>query len=62
MFVKVYKFFNQVRQELFKIVWPTKKELSALTFVVVMAIIITSIICLGIDYFIHSIIRLLLNL
>ncbi|XVN40642.1 MAG: preprotein translocase subunit SecE [Rickettsia endosymbiont of Argas persicus] len=59
---KIYKFFEQVKQEAYKVVWPTKKELIASTSVVIVAVLIFSLICLVLDYSIHNIIQILLNI
>ncbi|WP_342224900.1 preprotein translocase subunit SecE [Rickettsia endosymbiont of Urophora cardui] len=59
---KIYKFFEQVKQEAYKVVWPTKKELTALTLVVIVAVFVFSLICLVLDYGIHNIIQILLNI
>ncbi|HJD62752.1 MAG TPA: preprotein translocase subunit SecE [Rickettsia endosymbiont of Degeeriella rufa] len=59
---KIYKFFEQVKQEAYKVVWPTKKELTASTLVVILAVCVFSLICLVLDYGIHNIIQILLNI
>lgn len=59
---KIYKFFEQVKQEAYKVVWPTRKELTASTLVVIVAVFVFSLICLVLDYGIHNIIQILLNI
>ncbi|HJD56766.1 MAG: preprotein translocase subunit SecE [Rickettsia endosymbiont of Culicoides impunctatus] len=59
---RVYKFYEQVKQEVYKIVWLGKKELITSTIIVVVAVFIFSIICLVLDYGIHSIMQVLLNI
>lgn len=59
---RIYKFFEQVKQEAYKVIWPTKKELTASTLVVIVAVFIFSLICLILDYSIHNIIQILLNI
>lgn len=59
---KIYKFFEQVKQEAYKVVWPTKKELTASTLVVIVAVFVFSLICLVLDYGIYNIIQILLNI
>lgn len=59
---RVYKFYEQVKQEVYKIVWLGKKELITSTLIVVVAVFIFSIICLVLDYSIHSIMQVLLNI
>lgn len=59
---RVYKFYEQVKQEVYKIVWLGKKELITSTLIVEVAVFIFSIICLVLDYGIHSIMQVLLNI
>ncbi|AAU03608.1 preprotein translocase subunit SecE [Rickettsia typhi] len=59
---KMYKFFEQVKQETYKVFWPNRKELIASTLVVVAAVFIFSLICLVLDYSIHNIMQLLLTI
>lgn len=59
---KLYKFYEQVKQEAQKVAWPNRKELLTSTGVVLVAVLIFSIFCLFLDYGIHSIIQLLLNI
>jgi preprotein translocase subunit SecE len=59
---KAYKFFDQVKQEVRKVIWPEKKELVTSVIIVVVTVFFFSIACLVLDYGIHSIIRFLLNL
>ena len=58
---KVFKFYEQVKQEAFKIIWPNKKELITATLIVVVAVFVFSVVCLVLDYGIHSIVQILLN-
>ncbi|MES2215496.1 MAG: preprotein translocase subunit SecE [Pseudomonadota bacterium] len=60
--LKLYKFYEQVKQEAQKVVWPTRKELTTSTGVVLVAVLVFSVVCLFIDYGIHSSIQLLLNI
>jgi preprotein translocase subunit SecE len=59
---KLYKFYEQVKQEAQKVVWPNKKELITSTGVVLAAVLVFSLVCLFLDYGIHSIIQILLNI
>ena len=59
---KYYKFFEQVKQEAFKVTWPNKKELVTSTIIVLVTVFIFSILCLFLDYSIHGIIQLILNI
>ncbi|WP_375326429.1 preprotein translocase subunit SecE [Candidatus Tisiphia endosymbiont of Nemotelus uliginosus] len=59
---KLYKFYEQVKQEAHKIIWLNKKELVTSTVIVVVAVFIFSLICLVLDYSIHAIMQILLNI
>lgn len=59
---KIFKFFVQVKQEANKVVWSGKKELITSTGIVIIAVFIFSIICLILDYSIHTLIQFLLNI
>lgn len=59
---KIYKFYEQVKQEARKVVWPTKKELVSSTSIVLLAVSVFSLVFLFLDYGIHSIIQMLLGI
>ncbi len=59
---KIYKFYQQVKQEASRVVWPDRKELTTSTIVVVIAVLIFSVIFLVLDYGIHNIVQLLLQI
>lgn len=59
---KAYKFFDQVKQEAKKIVWPQKKELMTSVVVVIIAVCVFSFASLILDYGIHNLIKFLLNI
>jgi len=59
---KVYKFYEQVKQEANKVVWPKNKELTTSTVIVMVAVLVFSIIFLVLDYSIHNIVQVLLNI
>lgn len=60
--IKLYKFFDQVKQEAKKVVWPEKKELIASASIVVVAVLVFSLVTMILDYGIHNLIRFLLNI
>ena len=60
--LKAYKFFDQVRQEAKKVIWPAKKELVTSTSIVVVAVLLFSLVSLVLDYGIHNLIQFLLNI
>ncbi len=60
--LKPFKFFDQVKQEAKKVVWPEKKELIASASIVVIAVLLFSLASLVLDYGIHNLVRFLLNI
>jgi preprotein translocase subunit SecE len=59
---KIYKFYEQVRQEANKVIWPTKKELTTSTGIVIIAVSVFSLVCLILDYGIHALVQLMLSI
>jgi preprotein translocase subunit SecE len=59
---RVFKFYEQVKQEAGKVVWPQKKELTTSTLIVMIAVLVFSVIFLILDYSIHNIVQMLLNI
>jgi len=59
---KIYRFFDQVKQETKKIVWPQKKELMTSVLIVLIAVCLFSLVSMVLDYGIHNIVRFLLNI
>ena len=59
---KFYKFYDQVKQEAYKVVWPDRKELITSTAIVIGAVFVCSIICLLLDYGLHNIVQLCLSI
>jgi len=60
--LKAYKFFDQVKQEAKKVVWPAKKELIGSVSIVLVAVFSFSLASLILDYGIHNLVRFLLNI
>lgn len=60
--LKAYKFFDQVKQEAKKVIWPAKKELVTSTGIVVVAVLLFSLVSLVLDYGIHNLVQFLLNI
>ena len=60
--LKPFKFFDQVKQEAKKVVWPEKKELIASASIVVVSVLLFSLASLILDYGIHNSMRFLLNI
>ncbi|RYE06289.1 MAG: preprotein translocase subunit SecE [Rickettsiaceae bacterium] len=59
---KAYKFYEQVKQEALKVSWPKKKELLTSIFIVLIAVLVSSMIFLVLDYSIHKIVQFLLTI
>ncbi|PCJ29512.1 MAG: preprotein translocase subunit SecE [Rickettsiales bacterium] len=60
--LKSYKFFEQVKQETKKVVWPEKKELTTSALIVVVSVFLFSIVSLIVDYGILNLVQMLLNI
>lgn len=60
--LKPFKFFDQVKQEAKKVIWPKKKELIASASIVIVTVLLFSFVSLILDYGIHNLIRFLLNI
>ncbi|MEI6188507.1 MAG: preprotein translocase subunit SecE [Alphaproteobacteria bacterium] len=59
---KVLKFFNDVRQELSKVTWLSRKEASTSTVMVVVVVGIFSLVFAAADYIIYSVVQFVVNL
>jgi len=59
---KYYKFWEQVKQEAYKVIWPNKKELITSTIIVLVAVFVFSLLCLGLDFGMHRIVQFILNI
>ena len=59
LFSRVKRFFKDIRGELKKVAWPTKKQVINNTTVVIVVVIISSIGISFIDYFFGLIVRLI---
>jgi len=62
MLGEVKKFYDQVKQEALRVVWPSRKELIVSTGIVLVVVTVFSVICLFVDYGIHNFIKLMLKL
>ncbi len=59
--MKFFKFLEQVKQEISRITWSSRKELMSFTGVILMIVTLVGVVCLGVDYVIHAVLRILLN-
>lgn len=58
----LYKFYEQVKQEAYRVAWPTRKDVMTSTGVVLLVVLVFSLVCVLLDYSIHSVIQFVLNL
>ena len=56
------KFFKEVRQETFKVTWPTRKETIITTVMVFIMVFLLSIFFLGVDQILSFLVKLVLGL
>ncbi|NRB10993.1 MAG: preprotein translocase subunit SecE [Rickettsiaceae bacterium] len=59
---KIFKFFEQVKQEAQKVIWPEKKELMTSVMVVIIAVFLFSVVTLILDIGINNLVKFLLNI
>jgi preprotein translocase subunit SecE len=62
MFKKLIKFLQEVRQEMKKVTWPTRKEISGSTIVVIITVFIVAIYLGIVDSVLQQIMLRLVNL
>lgn len=62
MFKKIIKFFQEVRLEMKKVTWPSRKEVTGSTGVIIITVIIVAVYLGIIDSIVQQIIDRLLNL
>lgn len=62
MLRKIYQFYDQVKQEAFKINWLSRKDLVRSTLVVLATVTTVSLVFLSIDFIIHKVVNFLLIL
>ena len=59
---RLYKFYDQVKQETGRITWPTRKEVMTSTLLVMVSVAVFSLCCLVVDFFIHHGVQFVLNI
>ena len=62
MFKKIFKFLREVRLEMKKVTWPTRKEVTGSTGVVIVTVIIVAIYLGIVDNILQQAMLLLVNL
>jgi preprotein translocase subunit SecE len=55
MFKKISNFFQEVKQEMSKVSWPTREELKGTTIVVIVMTIILSLFIFGVDKILQAV-------
>jgi len=60
--MRVLKFFNEVKKELSKIAWLSKKEAMTSTLMVVIVVVIFSLLFVLADFVIYRVVQFLMNL
>lgn len=61
MFERISRFLREVRNELSKVTWPSRKEILASTAVVLVFVLISSVYLGAVDWLISWIVRMLLQ-
>lgn len=59
---KIYKFYEQVKQEAYRVSWPNRKEVLTSTTIVIIAVLVFSLCCLLLDYGIHHFVQFVLGI
>lgn len=59
---RLYKFYDQVKQEAARITWPTRKEVMTSTLLVMASVAVFSLCCLVIDFAIHHMVQFVLSI
>lgn len=61
MFNKVVKYLGDVRQELSKVMWPTRAELRESSVIVILLSLILAVFTYSIDFILTQLLRLILQ-
>lgn len=59
---RLYKFYDQVKQEASRVTWPTRKEVMTSTLLVMVSVAVFSLCCLVVDFGIHNFVQFVLNI
>ena len=62
MFNSIVQYFNDVRSELRKVVWPSREAAINLTIIVIIVVIVMTVILGGVDFVFNQILNWLLEL
>ncbi|MCZ6447001.1 MAG: preprotein translocase subunit SecE [Alphaproteobacteria bacterium] len=60
--ISPFQFIQQVRQEITKVTWPTRKETTITTIMVFIMVAVAAVFFLIVDYIISEVIKLVLGL
>lgn len=61
IFRRVFDYFKQLKNELKKVVWPSKKKLFSGTMIVIVTVIVISLFVVVADFAFHNLLKLLLG-
>ena len=61
IFRRVFDYFKQLKNELKKVVWPSKKKLFGGTMIVIVTVIVISLFVVLADFAFHNLLKLLLG-
>jgi preprotein translocase subunit SecE len=59
--MKLFEFVRESREELKKVTWPEKEEVSNFTIVVIVTLIIVSVFLAFVDFFLNQIIEMMVR-
>ena len=59
--MKIDRFLKEVRQEMSKVVWPTRREVMKLTLTVIAVAALVSLFVTALDYFFSRLVRILVR-
>ncbi|OGE80233.1 MAG: preprotein translocase subunit SecE [Candidatus Doudnabacteria bacterium RIFCSPHIGHO2_01_FULL_43_23] len=58
---KIFQYLREVKTELFKVVWPTLKETSRLTLIVIVFSVLVALFLGGVDFGLTKVLEVLVN-
>lgn len=61
IFRRVFDYFKQLKNELKKVVWPSKKKLFGGTMIVIVTVVVVSLFVVLADFAFHNLLKLLLG-
>lgn len=61
IFRNVFDYFKQLKNELKKVVWPSKKKVFGGTMIVIVTVVVVSLFVVAADFAFHNLLKLLLG-